>query len=193
MSIKKREFGAWFDYGVDMHSRTIYLGNGRDEGEINSISAQQCIKALAALNWVNKQPISMIISSPGGDIYFGNAIYDSIKASKAPVTGLVVGSAMSAAAMILQACSKRLMTPNSRMLLHHGTWQVDAHVKDFKSWAKEAERWRREDERVYLTRMREKNPKATIEGVRELLERDAIFTAEEAVNLGFADAVVGQK
>jgi ATP-dependent Clp protease protease subunit len=137
-----------------------------------------------AFNWQNNKPITLLINSPGGDIYAGNAIYDAVKASKAKVTGVVIGHAMSAAATIFQACSRRIMTKNSRLLFHHGTWTVNDGVKNLRAWATEAASWEKWDEELLAVTAFE-----SLEAAKAFLSNDAIVDAPTAVELGLADEV----
>jgi len=180
---KKRDHYSWLDYGIDMDARAIYLGS-----DINERSAAQAIKGLMALNWVNAKPITLVINSGGGILYDGNAIYDAVKASKANVTGVVIGCAMSAAAQIFEGCDRRIMMPNARLMFHQSSWRVNDEVRNFKAWATEAsaqEKW----QEAMLAEI----AFGSEEAARAFLATDAIVDAETAVELGLADEIARAK
>ena len=72
----------------------------------------------------SKKPILVLINSCGGDAAEALAIHDSIKLFPGKVFGLVAGQCYSAASTILQACTVRMMSPNSRFMIHLGSFSV---------------------------------------------------------------------
>ena len=94
--------------------------------------AERAIKALHILDSTaptGDKPITVIMNNPGGDEYHGMAIYDAIKSCKNHVTIVVFGMAMSMGSIILQAADKRVMSANSRVMIHYGTWGINDHPK----------------------------------------------------------------
>jgi ATP-dependent Clp protease, protease subunit len=187
---KKPDFSSWFDYGIDIDSRTIYLGSPSKDGEIDSRSAEQVVKGLMALNWRTDEDITLIINSPGGNVDHRNAIFDAIKSSKADVVGLVLGHAMSAAATIFQACDRRLMAANATLMFHNASWSLNNDVKNIKVWAAEAAKLEQWDEALLLERMRQVNPAVTAKQVKAHMAQDWVMSASEAVDVGLADAIM---
>ena len=103
--------------------------------------AERVIKGLHMLDTsapTGDKPITIIMNNLGGDWYHGMGIYDAIKACKNHITIKVFGYVMSMGSIIIQAADKRIMSPNSRMMIHYGTSGYYGHNKDFIKWAKEA-------------------------------------------------------
>lgn len=80
--------------------------------------ARDAGKAIVWLNAINKKEITLYIDSGGGEVQAGLDIYDMIKHSKAPVTGIVYRKANSMASVILQACVKRKAFENAEIIIH---------------------------------------------------------------------------
>lgn len=170
--------------GVVFGTRTIYLGE-----EITSRAALQALKNFHVLEALSKDPIDLVINSFGGDVYHGLAIYDAIEASECDVIGRVRGSAMSAASIILQACTKRIMGPNATQMIHYGTVFADVHAKTFERYAEESARISKKAEHIYLTRIREKRPRFALKELQELLDHDTFLDATQSIALGLADGI----
>lgn len=192
--INRDEVDKFFDYGIDLTNSTIYMGSEYEDGDgesgVDSQMTARIIKALHLLDLKDKD-ITIIMNNPGGDAIHGMAIYDAIKACKNQVTVKVFGHAMSMGSIILQAADERVMSPNSRMMLHYGSVGAPyIHAKDFQRLA---EFWKKEDEhmeQLYLTKIREKLPNYSLDQLRELLKFDNYLTPEEAINLGLADEIL---
>lgn len=99
----------WLDSEVD----DFYLEYGRYIIEFNREDKGIPVE--------ERQPIKLMIMSPGGLLYINNALIDLIKLSKTPVYGYNIGTAESAACFIFMACHKRFALPKSRFLLHKGS------------------------------------------------------------------------
>ena len=188
------DINLWLDWGISPSTRTIYLGSATylqsEESGIEFLTAARFIKQLFVMNNSDTSPIDVLLNSPGGDEYYGVAIYEAIRLSKAPVHIKVIGHAMSMAAIILQAGARRIITKNSVIMLHYGTFDLHSDSKDVKSNAKENERFNRWMEEVFLSKIREKKPKYTLIQVRKLLETDNYITATQALKLGLVDEIV---
>ena len=88
--INKETLDRWFDYNVDVESRTIYMGSIQSdmdfESGVNSSMAEYFIKGIHMLESKSVDSIIIIMNNPGGDWYHGMAIYDAIKMSKCHCT-----------------------------------------------------------------------------------------------------------
>jgi ATP-dependent protease ClpP protease subunit len=135
------------------------------------------------------EPVTLLINNSGGDDYNCLAIFDAIKQSPLHVTGLVRGSAMSAASIVLQACDWRKMGPLATQLVHYGSFGYQGHALDAQRAIDEGKRVNEWMENMYLARVREKQPDYALEKLRELLRFDSYLTAEQSVALGLADEV----
>ena len=169
-----------------------YYSDDGSESGTDGAMAERSVKNLHILDQLNQEPITIIMNNIGGDTYHMFAIYDAIKACRSHVTVIVMGYAMSAGSLILQAADERIMSPSSRQMIHYGNWAVADHAKTAQKWAKECERGDRWSERCYLERIREKHPTFSLKKLQKLLNFDTFLSAEESVSLGLADKILGQ-
>jgi len=196
--IIKDDIDKFFDCDIYIPTRTIFMGSASydiSEGEsgCDGEMAERMIKALHILDMSapdGDKPITIIANNVGGDEYHGFAIYDAIKACKNYVTIQVFGHAMSMGSIILQAADERLMAPNSRQMIHYGTWGVHDHAKTAQKWAKEGEKIDKWMEQMYLARIRQVSPSFTLEKLQKWLDHDTFLTAAESVAVGLADKVL---
>jgi ATP-dependent Clp protease protease subunit len=115
-------------------SRTVLIF-----GEINEKTARETVAQLLALDAEGKEPIKLVISSPGGHVESGDAIHDMIQFVKAPVKVIGTGWVASAGAHIFLAADKknRYCTPNTRFLLHQPMGGVGGKATEIDIEAKE--------------------------------------------------------
>lgn len=185
------------DYSLYIPQRTIYMGSEEisiEHGEsgTDGAMAERTIKNLTILECLNKEPITIIMNNIGGDEYHGFGLYDAIRACKSHVTIKVLGHAMSMGSIILQAADVRIMAPTSRQMMHYGTWGVHDHAKTARKWSDEGEKINHWMEQMYLAKIHEKDPKYSIQALRKMLDHDTFLTAEESIELGLADKVLGE-
>ncbi len=155
----------WFEYGLDMDNRTIYLGSASydmDGGEsgVDHLMAEFFIKSIHMLEKASssaEKPILVIMNNPGGDWYHGMAIFDAIRACKNHVTVKVFGHAMSMGSIILQAADERVMSVNSKFMIHYGYDGAYNHSKIFSKWSDEGKKINYVMENIYLDDMMEKD------------------------------------
>lgn len=171
----------FFEYGVNVRTRTIFMGPHADEETAGSF-----LKAMHMLSF-SDEPINVIMNCAGGDEYHGLAMYDAIATSKSHVTITVYGHTMSMGSWVLQAADARIMAPNATMLLHYGKWGHEDHVKYYRTHAKELERLNTLMEDAYLEKMPEGFRRSKL---KKMLEDESYITAKGAVALGLADKVL---
>ena len=188
-----------FSQGLDIESRAIWLGNAiQDETEESGIDhnlMERFVRSLSILNkGANKSLITVYLCSSGGSELAGAGIFDAIKASKSPVDIIVIGKCMSMAVVILQAARTRIMMSNSILMTHIGSMSESGHKTDVKRWVdfytKKFDP--RLDDLVY-SRVRASNPSMSRAAYDKLNEFDTILTADEAVDMGFADRLFDPK
>lgn len=191
------EAQLFFEKGLALPSRTLYMGSewadrdDKSEMGVDFKLADHIIKGLHILNSMdNKNDIRLILNNVGGDEYHGLAIYDAVKASFAPVKIIVYGQVMSMGSVILQAGSKRTVSPHSTMMVHMGSVSVDIDQRDINSYKKEWDRINEIVDEIYLTKLRTKNPRYSLNQLHELLSTDRFMGAKEMVDLGLADEVL---
>lgn len=197
----KESIDRFYDYDIHTETRTIYIGSVESDIEhgesgTDASMAERAIKALHILDSSapnGDKPITIIMNNPGGDEYHGMGIYDAIKACKNHVTIIVYGHAMSMGSIILQAADKRVMSPNSRIMIHYGTWGIHDHPKIVYAWAQEGKKFDSWMEQVYLEKIREKIPSYTLAQVQEMCNFDTFINAEEALKLGLIDEILGDE
>jgi len=180
----REDIDRFYDYDIHVPSRTIFMGTECDED-----MAERFLKAMSLLDPAGTE-ITVVMNNTGGDEYHGMAIYDAIACSKCYVTVIAYGHAMSMGSWILQAADKRIMAPNATLMIHYGTWLADDHVKYFRVQNKEMERINGIMENVYLSRLREIDPKFPARKIRKMLEDEMFLSASDAVGLGLADKVL---
>lgn len=187
------DIDKFHDYGIYLPTRTLYMGSENVSGDdsesgCDAFMTERIVKNLHILD-TTSEPITIIMNNIGGDIYHCFAIYDAIKACKSHVMIKVVGHAMSAGSIILQAADERVMTPTSRQMIHYGSFDISGHAKTTQKWAEEGKRIDKWVEQMYLNRINEKNPHFRLSSLKNRLDHDTFLTAQESVELGLADRV----
>jgi len=193
------EIDIFHDYGVYVPDRTVYMGSELvsetddfAESGTEAKMVERFIKNMHFLESLSNEAITIIMNNPGGDHYSGMAIYDAIKASKAHTTIKVFGQAFSMGSLILQAANKRILAPNSRIMIHYGTQGTgEVHTKDFKQLADESEKLDTLIEDIYLQKINKKRPISRQE-LQKILMVDTYLSPKEAVEMGLADKILGE-
>ncbi len=166
-----------------LNERIIFLGSAVDDQVANLIVAQ-------LLHLESDDPdrdISIYINSPGGSIYAGLAIYDTMQFIKPEVSTMCVGMAMSMGSLLLAAGAKgkRMALPNSRVLMHQPSAGFEGQATDIEIHAKEILKVRKRIDEIYA-----KHTEQPEERVHKDMERDRFFKAQEAADYGLIDKVV---
>ena len=176
----EREFDI---YSRLLNERIIFLGSPIDDQVANLVVAQ-------LLHLESEDPdkdISIYINSPGGSIYSGLAIYDTMQFVKPDIATMCVGVAMSMGSLLLAAGAKgkRAVLPNSRILIHQPSAGFEGQSTDIEIHAREILKVRERIDEIYAEHTG--RPK---EEVRADMERDRFFTAEQALEYGLVDRVL---
>ncbi|WP_157465140.1 ATP-dependent Clp protease proteolytic subunit [Deinococcus apachensis] len=170
-------------YSRLLKDRIIFVGTPVEPQMANTIVAQ-----LLLLDSQNpEQEIQMYINCPGGDVYSGLAIYDTMRYIKAPVSTICVGIAMSMGSVFLMAGDKgkRLALPNSRIMIHQGSAGFRGNTPDVEVQAKEVLHLR--DKMVELYHKHTDLPHDKL--LRDM-ERDRFMSPQEAMQYGLIDSVI---
>jgi ATP-dependent Clp protease, protease subunit len=175
-----REFDI---YSRLLNERIIFLGTPIDDQIANLIVAQ-------LLHLESQDPdkdISIYINCPGGSIYSGLAIYDTMQFIKPEIQTICVGIAMSLGSLLLAggAKGKRFSLPNSRLLIHQPSAGFEGQSTDIEIHAREILKIRERIDEIYALHTGQK-----LEQVHEDMERDRFFTPEQAVEYGLIDRVI---
>jgi ATP-dependent Clp protease, protease subunit len=170
-------------YSRLLNERIIFLGHPVDDQIANLVVAQ-----LLHLESVDPdKDISIYINSPGGSIYAGLAIYDTMQFIKPPVATICCGIAMSMGSLLLTggAKGKRMSLPNSRILIHQPSAGFEGQSTDIEIHAREIIKTRRRIDEIYAH-----HTERPIEEVHADMERDRFFTPEQASEYGLIDRVI---
>ncbi|WP_199698593.1 ATP-dependent Clp protease proteolytic subunit [Deinococcus cavernae] len=170
-------------YSRLLKDRIIFVGTPVESQMANSIVAQ-----LLLLDSQNpEQEIQMYINCPGGEVYAGLAIYDTMRYIKAPVSTICVGMAMSMGSVLLMAGDKgkRMALPNSRIMIHQGSAGFRGNTPDLEVQAKEVLQLR-----DTLIDLYHKHTDLPHEKLLRDMERDYFMSAEEALKYGLIDQVI---
>jgi ATP-dependent Clp protease protease subunit len=170
-------------YSRLLNERIIFLGTQVDDQIANLIIAQ-------LLHLESEDPdkdIDLYINSPGGHVYAGLAIYDTMQFIKPDVRTICVGIAMSMGAVLLAGGSegKRMALPNSKILLHQVWGGYQGQASDIEIHARETIALKRKLEEIVS-----QHTKQDEEKVRKDMDRDFFMTSEEAREYGIIDRVI---
>jgi ATP-dependent Clp protease protease subunit len=170
-------------YSRLLNERIIFLGTPVDDQIANLIVAQ-------LLHLESEDPdkdISIYINSPGGVIYAGLAIYDTMQFIKPDIATICIGMAMSMGAVILAGGTqgKRMALPNSKILIHQGSAGFSGQPTDIEIQAREVIGLKRSLEEIMA-----KHTGQTQEKIQKDQDRDFYMTAQEAKDYGIIDNVI---
>lgn len=156
---------------------------------ITTDTSRQILLAMGYLNAKNESEITLEIRCPGGDVIAGLAIYDIIRNSRAPVTGIVIEKAHSIANVLLQGCKKRLAMKHSEFLMHYLTPRELPTLDEINDSPQKAfERANRSQE--YIIDIYRKRTKRSHEEVDAALRAKKFFFAEEAREFRLIDDII---
>jgi ATP-dependent Clp protease protease subunit len=170
-------------YSRLLSERIVFLGTPVDDVVANLIMAQ-------LLHLESEDPdkdISLYINSPGGSVYAGLAIYDTMQFIKPDIQTICCGIAMSMGSLLLAggAKGKRMALPNSRILIHQVSGGFQGQGTDIEIQAREVIGLKRRLEEIYANHT-EKTP----EDISRDMERDFFMSPQEAVDYGIIDTVI---
>ena len=173
-------------YSRLLNERIVFLGTPVDDQIANLVVAQ-------LLHLESEDPdkdISVYINSPGGSVYAGLAIYDTMQFIKPDVQTICVGIAMSMGSLLLAggAKGKRMALPNSRILIHQVSGGFQGQGTDIEIQARETINLKRRLEEIIAQHTNQPYDK-----VSKDMERDYYMTAEEAGEYGIVDQVIAHR
>jgi ATP-dependent Clp protease, protease subunit len=179
----EREFDI---YSRLLNERIIFLGTPIDDQIANLIIAQ-------LIHLESEDPekdIQIYINSPGGQVYSGLAIYDTMQYVKPDIQTTCIGIAMSMGAVILAggAKGKRVALPNAKILIHQVSGGFQGQATDIEIQARETINLKRRLEEI----LAEHTGKPT-EQVAKDMERDYFLTSQEAQDYGIIDNVIAHR
>jgi ATP-dependent Clp protease protease subunit len=173
-------------YSRLLGDRVVFLGQPVDDAVANLVVAQ-------LLHLESEDPdrdICLYINSPGGSVYAGLAIYDTIQFIRPAVSTICFGTAMSMGSLLLMggAAGKRLALPDAKILIHQPSGGYQGQAADIEIHAREVQALRRRIDELYA-----RHTGQPLERVHADMERDRYFTAAEAASYGLIDRVISSR
>jgi ATP-dependent Clp protease, protease subunit len=170
-------------YSRLLNERIVFLGTPIDDQIANLIIAQ-------LLHLESEDPdkdIALYINSPGGSVYHGLAVYDTMQFIKPDVQTICVGIAMSMGALLLSggAKGKRMALPNAKILIHQVWGGFQGQATDIEIHARETIALKRKLEEIMGTHTGQ-----DLDKVSKDMDRDYYMTAQEAKDYGIIDVVI---
>jgi ATP-dependent Clp protease, protease subunit len=170
-------------YSRLLNERIVFLGQPIDDEIANLVVAQ--LLHLEAAD--PDRDISLYVNCPGGVVYAGLAIYDTMQSIAPDVQTICCGIAMSMGALLLTAGApgKRLTLPNGRMLIHQPTGGFQGQSSDIEIHARETLALRAQLDELYA-----KHTGQSAQQIHDDSDRDRFMTPEQAVAYGLVDKIV---
>jgi len=183
-------------HGLDIKERSIDFGrpldikeDDNDPGVVDDISVGIAIRQIKFLLSINKDPISIYMSSPGGDIYAMLRFIDFIKSCPCTIKFYGSGRIMSAGSLIMVSCDERYVSENTAILIHDGYGDMGTVTPTDESIEhKETIRIKNISNKIFS-----ENTIMPEEYWGEVCKRDTIITPEEAIVLGMVDEIIPSK
>jgi ATP-dependent Clp protease protease subunit len=175
---------AYDIYSLLLKERIIFLGT-----EVNDVSANLIVAQLLYLNSLDqKKQINLYIQSPGGHVYAGLAIYDTMQMIQAPVATYALGvtASMGTALLTAGATGKRYALPHATIHMHPTGGGARGYTEDVRIATREQERIQ-----VQLFHLIGKHSGHTWKEIENFFLRDRYLNAMEAKQFGLIDEVLG--
>jgi ATP-dependent Clp protease, protease subunit len=177
---------AYDIYSRLLKDRIVFLGSAIDDNVANLIVAQM----LFLESEDPKKDINLYINSPGGSVYAGMAIYDTMRYVKPSISTICVGLAASFGAVLLAAGDKgkRFALPNSRIMLHQPAGGAQGQAVDIEIHAREILKIRET-----LNEILADHTGQPIENITRDTDRDFFMSADDARKYGLIDEILTQR
>ena len=174
---------AYDIYSRLLKERIIFLTGPIDDNIASLICAQ--ILFLESEN--PKKEISFYINSPGGIVWSGLAIYDTMQYVSSKIMTICIGQAASAGSLLLTAGEKdmRFSLPNSRIMVHQPSGGYQGQVTDIEIQTAEIKKTKQRLNEIYS-----KHTVKKITEISSIMERDKYFSADEAIKFGLIDKII---
>ena len=174
---------AYDIYSRLLKERIIFLTGPIDD----NIASLVCAQLLFLESENPKKEISFYINSPGGIVWSGLAVYDTMKYISSKIMTICIGQAASAGSLLLAAGEKdmRFSLPNSRIMIHQPSGGYQGQVTDLEIQTNEIIKTKKRLNQIYA-----KHTGKNIKEVELIMERDKYFSPEEAIKFGLIDKIV---
>lgn len=163
-------------------------------GEVNDIVSDRVVASLLFLESENPdKPVHLYVNSPGGSVTAGNAMYDVMRYVQCPVYTYVIGQACSMGSLLASSGEPghRYILPQARTMVHQPSAGTSGKVTDMEIMVDEFKKVKERLTDVYM--FHNTNQEMTREKMIALLDRDTFLSAQETIELGFADQLVDYK
>ena len=174
---------AYDIYSRLLKERIIFLTGAIDD----NIASLVCAQLLFLESENPKKEISFYINSPGGIVWSGLAVYDTMQYISSKIMTICIGQAASAGSLLLAAGEKdmRFSLPNSRIMIHQPSGGYQGQVTDLEIQTNEIIKTKKRLNQIYA-----KHTGKNIKEVELIMERDKFFSPEEAIKFGLIDKIV---
>ena len=174
---------AYDIYSRLLKERIIFLTGPIDD----NVASLVCAQLLFLESENPKKEISFYINSPGGIVWSGLAMYDTMQYISSKIMTICIGQAASAGSLLLTAGEKdmRFSLPNARIMVHQPSGGFQGQVTDIEIQSKEIVKTKKRLNEIYA-----KHTGKELQEVEKIMERDKFFSPEEAINFGLIDKVV---
>lgn len=164
---------------------TLYLYNAIGSDGMSGVGEKDVVEALAQLRGAGHSDLEVRISSPGGSVFAGLAIYRALAEWKGKKTAIVDSLAASAASFIMLACDKVLIAPQAMVMVHEAAGIAIGNASDMEATAALLRKANDSIVGIYSTRT-----KMDPDQAREYMAAETWFNAQDAVAAGLATAVL---
>ena len=174
---------AYDIYSRLLKERIIFLTGPIDD----NIASLICAQLLFLESENPKKEISFYINSPGGIVWSGLAMYDTMQYISSKIMTICIGQAASAGSLLLTAGAKdmRFSLPNSRIMVHQPSGGYQGQVTDIEIQTKEIIKTKKRLNQIYST-----HTGRDIKEVENIMERDRYFSPKEAIEFGLIDKII---
>ena len=174
---------AYDIYSRLLKERIIFLTGPIDD----NIASLVCAQLLFLESENPKKEISFYINSPGGIVWSGLAMYDTMQYISSKIMTICIGQAASAGSLLLTAGEKgmRFSLPNSRIMVHQPSGGFQGQVTDIEIQSKEIIKTKKKLNEIYAIHTGKE-----LKEVENVMERDRFFSPEEAIKFGLIDKII---
>ena len=174
---------AYDIYSRLLKERIIFLTGPIDD----NVASLVCAQLLFLESENPKKEISFYINSPGGIVWSGLAMYDTMQYISSKIMTICVGQAASAGSLLLTAGEKdmRFSLPNSRIMVHQPSGGYQGQVTDIEIQTKEIIKTKKRLNQIYSL-----HTGKDIKEVESVMERDRYFSPKEAIEFGLIDKII---
>lgn len=127
MAIKDDWLGNYFDHGIDIRRRRVFL-----HGDVDAEEVAEAVQSIVLLDDDSDKEITLYLSSFGGCAYESFGLYDVIRSCRCHIVGLAYGKCMSAGPLVLRACDDALALPTTQFMHHEMSYDADGGLATHK-------------------------------------------------------------